>query len=317
MTTTKRATVLSKAHAVAARAITLTLDRLPRERRVRYEGLLRGTLHSRKDRSEKRELEKIASSPVKPIFDMDPDVGFTSFTWPAEQEDLVQQAIANTQKVNELDPWVGKSYFRSIKSMKDYALDSPEMQLATSPEMLAAVSKYLGRLPMLLEVQARISLSDPDKPGAKLEGSQLYHRDMDDVSSVKVWILCSEVKKENGPTVLVPSKISHMVAKELGYKQGAKLPNDEPLAPYRDQLFEATGPVGTSFATDTCSTFHYGSRTQESKERLVLYFQYVSSTSVYFRPLGERAGNRNKKYFSIPDPSQLTPSQRIFLRGYL
>jgi hypothetical protein len=140
---------------------------------------------------------------------------------------------------------------------------------------------------------------------------------MDDVSSVKVWILCSEVKKENGPTVLVPSKISHMVAKELGYKQGAKLPNDEPLAPYRDQLFEATGPVGTSFATDTCSTFHYGSRTQESKERLVLYFQYVSSTSVYFRPLGERAGNRNKKYFSIPDPSQLTPSQRIFLRGYL
>jgi len=312
-----RSPLFAALHSFGARVITLTFDALPRERRVRYERLLRGTLHSRKNRWENIELEKIAGSPAKPIFDMDPDIGFTSFTWPAGQKDLVNQAIANTQKVNELDPWVGKSYFRSIKSMKDYALGSPEMKLATSPEMLAAVSKYLGRLPMLLEVQARISLSDPDKPDSKLEGSQLYHRDMDDVSSVKVWILCSEVKKENGPTVLVPSKISHVVAKELGYKQGRKLPNDEPLAPYQDQIFEATGPVGTSFATDTCSSFHYGSRTQESKERLVLYFQYVSSTSVYFRPLGERAGNRKKRYFSVDDASQLTPSQRVFLRGYL
>jgi hypothetical protein len=307
----------SKLHKSAARVITQSFDAVSREKREINDKVLRKTLLRAQSASEEREMQKVLASPSDSLFAIDPAVGFTSFDWPKEDSKLVKQAIKNTQKIRDQDTWEGKSYFRSMKSLKDYALDSPEMQLATSEAMLKSVAQYLGQLPMLLDISASISLSDPDRPGAALSGSQMFHRDMDDISSVKVWILCSDVKSENGPTVLLPTKLSHAVAKKINYKQGDKIPNDLPFAEHEKDLFEAVGPVGTSFATDTCSSFHYGSRTEVSKERLVLYFQYVTSTSVYFRPLGERAGDRSRKFFTVPQPENLTSAQRTLLRGYL
>jgi hypothetical protein len=317
MSTVSAKRTRSKLHKTAAKAITQSFDSVSREKREINDKVLRKTLLRAQSVSEEREMQKVLVSPSECLFTIDPAVGFTSFDWPKEDSKLVKQAIKNTQKIRDQDTWEGKSYFRSMKSLKDYALDSPEMQLATSEAMLKSVAEYLGQLPMLLDISARISLSDPDRPGAALSGSQMFHRDMDDLSSVKVWILCSDVKSENGPTVLLPTKLSHAVAKEINYKQGAKIPNDLPFAAHKKDLFEAVGPVGTSFATDTCSAFHYGSRTEVSKERLVLYFQYVTSTSVYFRPLGERAGDRSRKFFQVPQQASLTSAQRTLLRGYL
>lgn len=315
--TGKQKTLATKLHDFGANVITNSIDSVPHPVRVRNDRLARSTILAPKNAWEKRELSKVLAGPERMLFEIDKSVGFTSFSWPKEHLPLVRKAIANTQEASRTDTWSGKSYFRSLRSMADYSLDSPEFRLATSPEMLKSVSNYLGKLPMLLDISARISLSDPDKPGDKLSGSQMFHRDMDDVASVKVWILCSEVKKENGPTVLLPISTSHEVAGTIGYRQGDKIPNDEPFKNVKGELFEAVGPVGTSFATDTCSSFHYGSRVQKSKERLVLYFQYVSSTSVYFRPLGERAGNRSRKFFTVSNPETLTESQRVLLRGYL
>ena len=310
-------TLATKLHEFGANAITNTIDAVSYDARVRNDRVARSTIFAPKNSWEKRKFSEIMASGDPLLFEIDKEVGFTTFSWPKEQMPLVKEAISNTQEASRADTWSGKSYFRSLKSMSDYALDSPEFKLATSPQMLKSVAKYLGKLPMLLDISARISLSDSDKPGEELSGSQMFHRDMDDIASVKVWILCSEVKTENGPTVLLPIKTSHEVARKIGYRQGDKIPNDEPFKDVKSELFEAVGPVGTTFATDTCSSFHYGSRVQKSKERLVLYFQYVSSTSVYFRPLGERAGNRSKKFFTVKNPASLSESQRVLLRGYL
>jgi hypothetical protein len=307
----------SALHKKVANLITTSFDAVSREKRQSNDKLLRSTVLRGKDVAESGQLKEITAGGSSTLFTIDPDVGFTKFEWPKSESALVKRAISNTQKIRDQDTWEGKSYFRSMKSLKDYALDSPEMQLATSEAMLRSVALYLGKLPMLLDISARISLSDPDQPGASLSGSQMFHRDMDDVSSVKVWILCSDVAKENGPTVLLPTKLSDAVAKNIGYRQGDKIPNDVPFEGHQKALFEATGSIGTSFATDTCSSFHYGSRTEVSKERLVLYFQYVTSTSVYFRPLGERAGDRSRKFFQVPSGANLTSSQRTLLRGYL
>jgi len=304
-------------HKTAAKFITDSFDAVSRENREFNDRLLRGTILRSRTASESQSMRSVLSSGVPSLFTIDPDIGFTSFEWPADQVALVKKAIKNTQKIKEQDKWEGKSYFRSMKSLKEYSLDSPEMKLATSDAMLKSVAQYLGRLPMLLDISARISLSDADSPGSKLSGSQMFHRDMDDVASVKVWILCSDVKSENGPTVLLPTKISHTIARKIGYRQGDKIPNDVPFEDHQADFFEATGPIGTSFATDTCSSFHYGSRTEVSKERLVLYFQYVTSTSVYFRPLGERAGKRKNKFFQVPSGADLTNAQKVLLRGYL
>lgn len=301
----------------AAQIITRSVDAIPHSKRVRNDRILRASILSAKDSSERRQLAKVLTGSEEPLFHIDPDLGFTRFEWPESHVDLVKQSIKNARDASKADSWSGKSYFRSLKSISDYSIDSPEFRLATSPEMLKSVASYLGRLPMLLDISARISLSDPDRPGDQLSGSQLFHRDMDDIASVKVWVLCSKVATENGPTVLLPTHLSHQVAREVNYKQGDKMLDDSAFEPYQDKLFEAVGPVGTSFATDTCSSFHYGSRVRESQERLVLYFQYVSSSSVYFRPLGERAGARSSKFFTVKNPEQLDESQKILLRGYL
>jgi hypothetical protein len=317
MTKVETKSARSTLHKNVANLITTSFDAVSREQRQSTDKLLRSTFLRGKDAAESRQLKEITRGDAPSLFTIDPDVGFAKFEWPKSENALVQRAISNTQKIRDQDTWEGKSYFRSMKSLKDYSLDSPEMQLATSEEMLRSVALYLGKLPMLLDISARISLSDPDRPGASLSGSQMFHRDMDDVSSVKVWILCSDVAKENGPTVLLPTKLSDAVAQKIGYRQGDKIPNDLPFATHTEALFEATGPIGTTFATDTCASFHYGSRTEVSKERLVLYFQYVTSTSVYFRPLGERAGDRSRKFFHVPPGTNLSAPQRTLLRGYL
>ena len=309
--------LVSRAHQIGGRVITRTFDGVSREERMRNDKFLRASLLALKNRREKETLATVLDSPEELLFEIDPHQGFTRFEWPKAQLPLVKRAIKNTQEASQADSWSGKSYFRSLKSISDYSLDSPEFQLATSPEILKSVASYLGHLPLLLDISARISLSDPDTPGNQLSGSQMFHRDLDDIKSVKVWILCSQVETENGPTVLLPAGTSHEVAREIGYKQGDKVPDDTAFLRYQDELFEAVGPIGSSFATDTCSSFHYGSRVRKSKERLVLYFQYVSSSSVYFRPLGPRSGNRSKKYFEVASPDKLTESQRILLRGYL
>ena len=299
------------------KALARLVDEIPLEKRVRNEKVARVTFLAPKEIRERRKLAKVLTGPGDVLFRIDPTLGFTAFDWPDDQMALVKQAIQSTQEAKRADSWSGKSYFRSLRSLKDYSVNSPEFKLATSPEMLKSVALYLGRLPVLLDISARVSLAEPDKPGQQFSGSQLFHRDMDDVASVKVWILCSDVASENGPTVLLPSRLSHQIAREVSYRQGDKISDDRIFQSYQDDFFEAVGRVGSSYATDTCSSFHYGSRVRESKERLVLYFQYVSSTSVYFRPLGERAGSRRKKFFQVGDPTGLTEAQRILMRGYI
>lgn len=312
-----KSSLRAKMHHFGAHSLTRLFDATPRDKRVRNDRVARASVLALKDIRERRTLASVLSGGGDLLFRIDPSLGYTRFVWPDDQIAMVSQSIENTQAASRADSWSGKSYFRSLKSIGDYSIDSPEFKLATSPEMLKAVATYLGRLPMLLDISARISLSEPDKPGEQFVGSQLFHRDMDDVASVKVWVLCSDVATENGPTVLLPARLSHEIARELKYRQGDKVKDESAFQPYVDNMFEAVGAVGTTFATDTCSSFHYGSRVRESRERLVLYFQYVSSSSVYFRPLGERAGNRRGRYFRVEDPSRLTESQRILLRGYL
>lgn len=271
------ARLIATVHTYGARVITRTVDAVAREKRIRNDKFLRSSILALKNRREDKIFSKVLAYPEELIYKIEPRIGFTRFDSPKAQTPLVKQAIRNIQAASREDSWTGKSYFRSLKAIADYPVDSPEFQLATSPQMPKSVASYLDRLPLLLDISACISLSDPDNPGGQLSGSQLFHRDLDDIASVTVWVLCSQVNAENGPTVLLPAQASHQVARQIGYKQGDKVPDDSAFLPYKDEFFEAVGPPGSSFATDTCSSFHYRSRVSQSRERLVLYFQYVSS----------------------------------------
>jgi ectoine hydroxylase-related dioxygenase (phytanoyl-CoA dioxygenase family) len=136
-----------------------------------------------------------------------------------------------------------------------------------------AVADYLGAAPVLWDITAMYS---PPADGA-LRGSQHWHRDGDDVTNVKVWILCSDVSKENGPTLCLPKALSDKIAKDIAYKQSDKILDDRLIDPYQSDVFSLVGKAGDAFVTDTSRCFHMGSRTTSDSERLVLMFHFVSS----------------------------------------
>lgn len=177
-----------------------------------------------------------------------------------------------------------KPYFMELTQLADYDAQSAPFRLATMPSVVRAVSDYLGSFPQLYNITSVFSPSS-DQTGARTaadwKGSQLFHRDGEDRRLLKLWILCSDVSEDHGPTMVLPADVSRRVAHRLRYHPGTKIP-DEPFVEHWDALASAVGPTGTVYATDTASCFHFGSRTTQESSRLVLMIHYMTEHSSYF-----------------------------------
>jgi hypothetical protein len=154
-------------------------------------------------------------------------------------------------------------------------------------DIIGEVSTYFGRkLPILHEASVFYS---PKRATIEeqFEGSQLFHRDGEGTKNLKIWILCEETNLENGPTVLLDATTSEAIAREIHYIPGEKVLDQavELTKKYKDaKKFMAIGAKGTVFYTDTCRSFHYGSRTSDSASRLVAMFHFVENNSTYYFP---------------------------------
>jgi hypothetical protein len=149
------------------------------------------------------------------------------------------------------------------------------------------------------------------------QGSQLFHRDDDDIRILKLWILCSDVALENGPTAILPANESEKIARQIGYKQGEKVIDESPFEASLSKLNFAIGKSGTSYATDTDAVFHFGSRTSIKEDRLVLMIHYVSPFNRHFRPLLGGYPKNHTKQIDVSGIGQLNREQKLLLRGYL
>jgi len=258
-------------------------------------------------------LKKVDNS----FFQLSKDSGFQAIKLPT---DLIDSIIQNTINLTRNRTLNDKPYLKALTNIGDYKKDSPEMTLATHPQLLKSVQNYLGHAPYLYDITALHSpapLNESQNESEKYSGSQLFHRDGDDIRIVKVWILCSDVGHLNGPTTLLDAKLSEKISRKIRYKQESKisLEVEKNLNLSENELQKAIGNSGTIYATDTVRLLHFGSRTDLSSERLVLMFHYVSFYSCYFR----RFAKRGKRKFLHPsiNYSELDPYQRLALRGYL
>lgn len=205
-----------------------------------------------------------------------------------------------------------KPYVIEFTGLADYGAESPAFRLATLPAIVRAVADYLGAFPQPHNIMSVFSPSSTESIVAGQDGwkgSQLFHRDGADRRLVKVWILCSDVTEDHGPTMMLPADLSDRIADRLMYEPGAKL-GDEPFAPHWDQLAAATGPAGTVYATDTSSCFHFGSRTTQESSRLVLMLHYMTEHSASFRSTSEK---RSAGQGLGVDVASLTPMARELL----
>ena len=149
-----------------------------------------------------------------------------------------------------------------------------------SPDVVAAVSGYLGTLPILRRVALLLSL-----PASTDEDSRLFHLDPEDTRQIKIFVNASDVQQGQGPLTFLPADVSSTVInhirreERLGGKRSLRYRrwmDDEVLTHCtRADLIEHAGPAGAGVLVDTSRYLHFGSRLKPGTYRLVFMAQYL------------------------------------------
>jgi hypothetical protein len=227
-------------------------------------------------------------------FTIDRDRGFAVF--PPDRFPEAREIVAATadlgRHVDLTRPGLGKKarsgFMVPMIDSASLTLDSPMLRLALRPDVVAAVSSYLGMVPVIAYLQVFYSEAGTDEA----RSSQLFHCDADATSQVKIFVLCSEVTPSNGPLTLLDAKTSRALRSRLGYHFGGKI-KDRRLAGIIDESDHrpVIGPQGTVCFVDTTQCFHFGSRVQSgTAPRLVTMIQYLTPSS-FMLPRDHRQGS--------------------------
>ena len=156
-----------------------------------------------------------------------------------------------------------------------FPTDNVFVQFAMQPALVGIVATYLRELPKLTDVILTLS-----KPGTSdLAYSQLWHRDYDDVHTIKVFVYLTDVMDaDDGPFTFLRGPESDSV----GFTRRSHL-SDETLFSRVDRRAtrEVYGPRFTAFACETSRCMHMGSRIADGHARLMFTASYISAPNVY------------------------------------
>lgn len=187
-------------------------------------------------------------------------------------------------------------------------IDSPFVRFALQQDIITSVSRYLGIVPILYNIDVWYSRQSP-----ATSTSQLYHCDWDDISTIKVFLYADEVGASSGPLTVVGAKQSRYVRDKLNYEYSGKRlrVSDEEIYSLisRNDEKAILGPAGTVAFVDTCQCFHYGSRVMDdTAPRVLAFFQFVTPTA-FNLPLSFQA-SAPLKHLATPNSTLL---QRLVL----
>jgi hypothetical protein len=209
-----------------------------------------------------------------------------------EAREIVEATAPLGRNVDLTKPGLSKKarsgFMVPMMDVAGLTLDSPMLRLALRPDVIAAVSSYLGMVPVIAYLQVFYSEANSDEA----RSSQLFHCDADATTQVKIFVLCSEVTRANGPLTLLGAETSRNVRGRLGYHFGGKI-KDKRLAGIIDESDHVpiVGPPGTVCFVDTTQCFHFGSRVESgTAPRLVTMIQYLTPSS-FMLPRDHRQGS--------------------------
>ena len=184
-------------------------------------------------------------------------------------------------------------------------LESPFIQLVLRKDVIAAISNYLGMVPILNKVDIWYS-----RPSAQLSNSQLHHCDFESYTQMKLFVAISDVTAESGPLTVIDAKASTDLQDKIHYRFGQKI-DDKVIEQYvpKEQQYQAIGPKGMMVFADTSRCFHYGSRVDsDDKHRVVAMYQFLRPQS--FGLSLDYKKNSPYNYLATPD---MPKYQRLFL----
>lgn len=183
----------------------------------------------------------------------------------------------------------GKDFMLPLLSVDQLSRDDALIRFALRPDVVAAVSSYLGVVPLLSSVN--VYRSSPGKR-EKLISSQLFHCDGDDTRQIKIFVLCGTVDEHNGPLMVLDARRSEELRERAGYKYRDRVTDEDAARLLGDdlELTPVVGEPGTACFVDTSRCFHYGSRVEtEQNPRLVAIIQYLTPYS-FMLPRDPRQG---------------------------
>ncbi len=213
----------------------------------------------------------------------------------AAAEEMIRARLASDEVQNI------KNAGRTDGQHKDYLIlivnsdepisgDHPLVRVALDERLLDTVAEYLGMWPQLHAVGAWYNY--PVKQEAK--ASQLWHRDPEDLKTVKVFIYLDDVGPDQGPFTYIPG--THPFGADCDANPRHEHPRRvldaemERTIP-RNRWLECMGPARTMLIADTVG-FHRGGNVKEG-HRLLITFTYTSGAPQIKRRLqlvGEPAG---------------------------
>ena len=226
-----------------------------------------------------------------------------------ETEAIVAEARETLARFDAAAPPPGKNRKRFLQNVSDAStltLDSAVIRFALRSDVLAAVSKYLGVVPLLSTIAVYHSDTVEEAP----KSSQLYHCDGDDVTQIKVFVYCSDVDARSGPLTVLDAATTREVQVRTGYEFRQRLTDEQVhQAVHNVKEHAILGSAGTTVFLDTSRCFHFGSRVaSNAPPRLVTMVQYQTPYS-FMLPADAQAGLPFRRLLT---PS-LTPLQRLVL----
>lgn len=152
---------------------------------------------------------------------------------------------------------------------------TPFTQIALQPLVLALMGRVLGTLPLLDYVLLTVSNPVEGSPSQ----SQLWHRDHDDVRTIKLFIYLSDVSTTaDGPFCLIPGPASDTIRQPLR----SHTP-DSWLFRRVDpsEMEQIIAPELSVFAVETSRCLHMGSRVAPGHGRTLFTATYTTAPRIF------------------------------------
>lgn len=141
---------------------------------------------------------------------------------------------------------VPRECIRAIYDPRDTLDCMPLMQLANDPDVLSAVGQRLGCKPTLASAEAWWTFGEHNPEGRK-SADDIFHRDVDDVSFIKLFAYLTDVDADNGAHCFVLR--SH---RSPALTRRGPISDDEVRQTFpADDVIVVTAKAGTTFLEDT------------------------------------------------------------------
>jgi hypothetical protein len=212
------------------------------------------------------------------------DSGLAAFR---EGEEAIRAEVASEKVQNALtkgrNSGQHKDYLIQIVNFND-PIDAghPLLRLALDERLLNSVAAYMGMWSQLHAIGSWLNF--PVDQDAK--ASQLWHRDPEDLKTVKVFIYLDDVGPKQGPFSFIGG--SHPLGADCERRPEHQHPrrvlDHEMVKTFPEGRWtRCTGPAGTMIMADTVG-YHRGGQVQEG-HRLLITFTYTSGTPQETRKL--------------------------------